>query len=218
MELLATFFRDGGVFIYLILAVSIIGLAIVADRCFYLLFKYSINSGVLWLRVSKSVRDGNPQKARSYCTGSEAPVARLFDKGLTAYGKSEREVQNALDEVSLEVIPAIDKRVPYLAVAANVSTLLGLLGTIHGLIMAFSAVGNADPSQKATLLASGISIALYTTAFGLVVAIPLLIAYSLLQSRAHRIIDEVDEFSVKLINLLVHTNAERRKDGSQAQS
>ena len=215
MELLAAFLRDGGFFVYLILAVSIIGLAIIVERSILLLHKYSINARVLWLRVSKSVRDGNIRQARSFCAGSEAPVARIFDKGLEAHGKSERELQNAIDEVSLEVIPAIDKRVPYLAMAANVSTLLGLLGTIHGLIQAFSAVGNADPSQKATLLASGISIALYTTAFGLVVAIPLLISYSLLQSRAHRIIDEVDEFSVKLINLLVHSSTDRRDDGTK---
>ncbi len=217
MELFASFIREGGVFIYLILAVSVIGLAIIVERAIILVFKYSIDARTLWTRVSKSIREGDPKKALSFCANSAAPVARIFEGGLSRYGKSERELQNAIDEVSLEVIPAVDKRVPYLAMAANVSTLLGLLGTIHGLIQAFSAVGNADPSQKAALLASGISIALYTTAFGLVVAIPLLVAYSLLQSKAHRIIDEVDEYSVKLINLLVKSAPERRRDGSQTQ-
>ncbi|MCK5237348.1 MAG: MotA/TolQ/ExbB proton channel family protein, partial [Deltaproteobacteria bacterium] len=180
MELLAAFLRDGGMFVYLILVVSIIGLAIVVERVAILVFSYSIDSRKLWTQVSKSVRDGDAKTALSFCTGVKAPLAKVFTKALGQFGRSERELQNAVDEISLEVIPAIDKRVPHLAMAANIATLLGLLGTIHGLIQAFSAVGNADPSQKATLLASGISIALYTTAFGLVVAIPLLISYSLL--------------------------------------
>lgn len=215
MEMLASFFRDGGMFIYLILAVSIIGLGIIIERAIHLLYKYSIDTKTLWARVSKCIKEGDIAKARSQVTGSEAPVARVFDTALETFDRDERtekEIQNAVDEISLEVIPAVDKRVPYLAMAANIATLLGLLGTIHGLIQAFSAVGNADPSQKAALLASGISIALYTTAFGLIVAIPLLIAYTLLQSKAHSIIDEVDEFSIKLINLLLHTTPERRQD------
>jgi len=109
-------------------------------------------------------------------------------------------------------VPAIDKRVSYLSTLANIATLLGLLGTIQGLIQAFAAVGVADPSQKAFLLANGISVALYTTAFGLIVAIPMLAGYTVLQAKAHRLIDEIDEFSVKLINLL-----NRRKSGIQTQ-
>ncbi|MEE9614955.1 MAG: MotA/TolQ/ExbB proton channel family protein, partial [Thermodesulfobacteriota bacterium] len=179
----------------------------------YLVFRYSVDGNALWKRVSKCVREGEVEKARSFCRGSEAPLAMMLDRGLSTYGKSERELQNAVDEVSLEVIPSIDRRVPYLAMVANVATLLGLLGTIQGLIQAFSAVGAADPSQKAALLASGISLALYTTAFGLIVAIPMLITYSLLQSKAHRLVDEIDEFSVKLINLLVHNRPDRRTDG-----
>ena len=108
------------------------------------------------------------------------------------------------------MIPDIDKRVSYLAMLANIATLLGLLGTIQGLIQAFQAVGSADPTQKASILAGGISIALYTTAFGLVVAIPILIAYSILQSKAHRLVDDIDEFSVKIINLLSKSFGDRR--------
>lgn len=215
MELLASILRDGGMFIYLILGVSVVGLAIIIERVICLVFRYSLDPEKLWTKVQKAVNEGNAKKAKSFCAGSSAPVARVFDRTLDSYGSNERELQNALDEISLEVVPAVDKRVPFLAMAANVSTLLGLLGTIHGLIQAFSAVGMADPSQKATLLASGISIALYTTAFGLIVAIPLLISYSLLQSKAHRIIDEIDEYSVKLMNLLVKHSSERRSGGTQ---
>lgn len=214
MELLASFFREGGVFVYLILAVSVVGLAIVIERSVLLVFRYSVNGRLLWKKITKSLEEGDVKKALSFCRGSGAPLARVFEKGLSCYGRGERDLQNAIDEISLEVIPPIDKRVPYLAVTANVATLLGLLGTIHGLIQAFQAVGNADPSQKAALLASGISIALYTTAFGLIAAIPMLIMYSVLQSKAHRIIDEIDEFSVKLVNLLTRKWPERRSGGA----
>jgi biopolymer transport protein ExbB/TolQ len=215
MELIASFFREGGVFVYLILMVSVVGFAVIIERVAYLGFRYSVNGRLMWLRIMKSLDEGNVKKAIGFCSGSSAPLARVFEKGLANYGGSERELQNAVDEVSLEVIPLVDKRVPYLAVMANVATLLGLLGTIHGLIQAFQAVGIADPSQKAALLASGISIALYTTAFGLMAAIPMLIMYSVLQSKAHRIVDEIDEYSVKIVNLLARKRPERRTGGKE---
>ncbi|MEK7680340.1 MAG: MotA/TolQ/ExbB proton channel family protein, partial [Deltaproteobacteria bacterium] len=107
-----------------------------------------------------------------------------------------------------EVMPTIDKRITYLATLANIATLLGLLGTIQGLIQAFAAVSSADPSEKAGILSRGIAIALYTTAFGLIVAVPLLAMYTVLQSKAHTIIDEIDEYSVKLVNLISDRKAQ----------
>lgn len=210
MEMLATFMREGGVFMYLILVVSMIGTAIAVERIICLFFKYSADADSLWGKISKAVADNNIESAKSFCRGHAAPIARVFDKALQNHGKSERDLQTAVDEVSLEVIPDIDKRVSYLAMLANIATLLGLLGTIQGLIQAFQAVGSADPTQKASILAGGISIALYTTAFGLIVAIPILIAYSILQSKAHRLVDDIDEFSIKIINLLSKSVDDRR--------
>ena len=211
MEILADFFKDGGIFMYFILIVSVIGAAIMIERGFILIYKYNINGRALWDRVSKFVEKGEVEKSRVICNGSTVPILRILNAGLVASNNSEKEIQNAIDEVALEIIPSIDKRVAYLATLANIATLLGLLGTIQGLIQAFSAVASADPSQKAALLAGGISIALYTTAFGLIVAIPMLIMYTVLQAKTHKIIDEIDEFSVKLINIL-----NRRKGGVQA--
>lgn len=202
MDLITTFLRDGGTFIYLIMLVSLVGFAIILERVTTLIFKYPIDAKSLWNGITKSVQSGDIDKARAICRDNPAPVARLLHRGLSSPDSSPESVQNALDEASLEIIPDIEKRTPYLAMLANVATMLGLLGTIHGLIQAFSAVGNADPSQKATLLASGISIALYTTASGLIVAIPILISYSVLQSKTHRLVDELDEYSIKLLNLL----------------
>lgn len=202
IETFAAFMRDGGMFMYLILIVSVIGMAIILERGFVLLFKFNVDGRALWEKVSKYIREGHTDKALALCKDSNVPLLRVLNAGISASRGSERDIQNAIDEVAVEIIPAIDKRIHYLATLANIATLMGLLGTIQGLIQAFSAVGVADPSQKATLLASGISIALYTTFAGLVVAIPMLSMYTIFQARAMRAIDEIDEFSVKLMNLL----------------
>lgn len=202
IETVAAFFRDGGMFMYLILIVSVIGTAIIVERGFVLLFKFNVDGRALWEKVSKYILEGHTDKALALCKDSNVPLLRVLNAGISASRGSERDIQNAIDEVAVEIIPAIDKRIHYLATLANIATLMGLLGTIQGLIQAFSAVGVADPSQKATLLASGISIALYTTFFGLIMAIPMLSMYTIFQARAMRAIDEIDEFSVKLMNLL----------------
>ncbi len=212
MEKIALFFRDGGVFINFILVVSVVGMAIIVERVRFLVFKYNVDGRALWEKISGLIHEGDKQRALELCKDTRIPLMRILNKGISASGGSEKDIQNAIDEAALEIIPTIDKRVAYLATLANVATLLGLLGTIQGLIQAFSAIGAADPSQKATLLAKGISIALYSTAAGLVVAIPMLVMYTVLKAKAQKIIDEIDEFSVKLINLL-----SRRKDGLQAE-
>ncbi len=212
MESVAAFFKDGGIFMYFILAVFVLGLSIIVERVLVLIFRYNVDARALWKKVSGFLQDGDIDKAKELCNGSKAPLLKVLYTGISVSHGSEKEIQNAIDEVTLEIIPAVDKRIPYLVTLANIATLLGLLGTIQGLIQAFSAVGGADPSQKAALLAGGISIALYTTAFGLIVAIPMLGMHAILQAKAHRIIDEIDEFSVKLINTLT-----RRKGGIQTE-
>ncbi len=199
---LASFFFDGGIFMYAILASGVAGLAILIERTKLLLFNFNVDAHALWDRISRSIEDGHTEQALGLCKDLRIPLLKILHHGILASKGDEKAVQNAIDEAVLETMPAIDKRISYLATIANIATLLGLLGTIQGLIQAFSAVGSADPSQKAELLAKGISVALYTTAFGLIVAIPLLLMYSLLTARAHKITDEIDEFSVKLINLL----------------
>ena len=146
------------------------------------------------------MESGDLSGARSLC--SDAPLCRILGSALAAAPKGERAVQIAVDEEALAVLPTVEKRLHYLSMVANVSTLLGLLGTIQGLIGAFEAVSAADPSQKAVMLASGISMAMLTTFYGLIVAVPIMMVYSYLQARATKIVDEIDEYSVKLINLL----------------
>ena len=116
--------------------------------------------------------------------------------------RDEAQIQNAIDAASLEVIPKLERRLSYLALIANLSTLLGLLGTINGLIHSFSAIALADPAQRQAILSAGISEAMNATAFGLLTAIFTMIAHSVLSNKANRILEEIDEFGVKLLDLL----------------
>ena len=205
------FFKEGGIFMWIILAVFAVGIGIIIERII-LIFRFQVNSKGLWQKVFNLVKGGRLQEAVSLCRKSEAPLPRIFCSGLRQANASEKKIQNAVDEVMLEVMPELEKRTGHLTILANIATLTGLLGTIFGLRLAFTAVAMADPTQKAGILAQGISQALNTTAFGLLVAVPILLSYSFIQSKITRIIDEIDQFSVKLINLL---SEQEPKDGSE---
>jgi biopolymer transport protein ExbB/TolQ len=127
----------------------------------------------------------------------------VIKAGLMSVPKGDEDVQAALDEAALREQPKLERRTGYLAMIGNVATLLGLLGTIYGLIGAFAAVANANPADKATLLSSSISEAMNCTAFGLAVAIPSLVVYSILQGRTQSMLDDVNEVSVSVLNLVV---------------
>ena len=133
---------------------------------------------------------------------SSAPVARIVGAGASRMFNSDRrdDVVYAMEEAVMETVPRLEKRTPYLATLANIATLLGLLGTIIGLIAAFTAVADADPSQKATLLSKSISVAMNTTAFGLITAIPLVFVHALLQGKTASIIDTMEMVGIKLMN------------------
>ena len=131
-----------------------------------------------------------------------SPASATASPSPRAANRTEPEIQAAVDESVLEVYPTLSKRMPYLSMLANVSTLTGLLGTIQGLIAAFEAVAHASAETKQTLLASGISVAMFTTLAGLVVAIPILVLSSIVQSRITKIQDDVDQYATKTVNLL----------------
>jgi biopolymer transport protein ExbB len=110
-----------------------------------------------------------------------------------------------MEESMMEIVPQLEKRTPYVALGANVATLLGLLGTIMGLIQAFTAVANANPAEKADLLSASISVAMNTTAFGLMVAIPLLVTHTVLTSKTGQIVDSLEMATVKVLNVITKT-------------
>jgi biopolymer transport protein ExbB/TolQ len=200
----AKFFVDGGAFMWPIAITSVFGVAIMVERVIFLFFKYNINANQFMAQIQKLVMANNIDRAIKLCNAApSAALPKVIKAGLTRANKGEIEIANAIEEASLEVIPNITKRTPTLQAVSNVATMLGLLGTIMGLIEAFDAVAKAPPDQKTTMLTAAIAIAMNTTVFGLIVAIPTIAAYVFLNNTVKKIIDEIDQYSVKLQNLLV---------------
>ncbi|HDH97044.1 MAG TPA: MotA/TolQ/ExbB proton channel family protein [Proteobacteria bacterium] len=219
MELLYTAFRDGGPVMYVIALVSGIAIAILIERVYQLYFRFSINASEFTAQLSRLIRGGQLKKAISLCDAApNAALARVAKAALLKAGQDERTIQSAVDEVALEVLPKIQKRIDHLQVIANIATLLGLLGTIIGIIIAFKAVAEVEPAMKQQVLTRGIAIALYTTAFGLTVAIPSLFAHAVVKAKATKLVDELDEHSVKIINLLNEARDRGLLAAAQAQT
>jgi biopolymer transport protein ExbB/TolQ len=217
MMFVLDFFREGGEFMYLILVISVVAMATVIERGYMILFRFNINGSAFMAQIQKLVMANNIDRAIKLCNAeSNSALTRVLKAGLTRANRSSLEIQNAVDEATLETVPMLMKRTPYLGMWANVATLTGLLGTISGLVIAFKAVATAAPEEKQQMLASGISVAMYTTAFGLVVAIPTIIAHSVITNRTVKLIDEIDQYSVKLINLLTaRQRGSLKEDGGE---
>lgn len=198
----AKFMQDGGVFMWIILAIWIFGIAIAFERFRKLSFVYDVDGPSFMNEIQRYVLSNDIQGAIRVCSGSLAVLPKVIKSGLKRSTQSADQIQNAIDATALEVIPKVESRLSHLSLVANVSTLFGLLGTIQGLIESFAAVATADPSQKGELLAMGISKAMNTTAFGLISAISIMMIHAFLVSKSEKIVSEVDEFSVKLLDLL----------------
>ena len=199
-----SFFQSGGPFMYPILLVLAIGAAIALERYIYLTWVRRRNRGV-WNRVLPLLEGGRYDAALQLVMGSDAAVSRILGYGLNRAERrgSPEEIQMAMEEGLLEVLPRLEKRTHYLATLANIATMLGLLGTIIGLTDAFSNVSTAAPADKADLLSGSISIAMNTTAFGLMVAIPLLLAHAIMQTKTTELVDTLEMVTVRLSNLIV---------------
>ncbi len=202
-EIIARFMQEGGTFMYIILVVFALGLAISIERMIFLTNVKRKNQH-MWKEVSPLLEQGDFAKAEEVTQVVEADIGRILSYGMAqiSLGKRHDDMELAMEEGLMEVLPKLEKRTPYLATFANIATLLGLLGTIMGLISAFTAVANVDPAEKANLLSASISVAMNTTAFGLMAAIPLLLSFSFLQTKTTEIVDSLEMASVKFVNLL----------------
>jgi biopolymer transport protein ExbB len=210
--------KDGGVWMVPILVVAVFALAIAFERLFYILFRANINATAFMAQVQKLIMANNIDRAIKLCNAEpHAALPRVVKAGLTRANRTEKEIENAIDEAILEVGPKVNKRTSYLAMLANVATLLGLLGTIWGLIEAFKAVATAPPEMKQTMLAGGISIAMYTTAGGLMVAIPILLIHAIVLNRSNKILDDVDHYGLKVVNLLAARRRGTLKEDAAAE-
>jgi biopolymer transport protein ExbB len=199
----ATFYANGGVWMHPISLCAILGLAVLVERFIFLFFRFNINGPQFFNQIQKLVMANNIDRAIKLCNAADkAALARVLKAGLTRANKSESDISAAIEEAILEVTPAINKRVSMIPAIANIATLLGLIGTVFGMLDAFAAVADAPADQRSTALARGIGIAMNTTGFGLEVAIPLLAAHVFIAGLAKKISEEVDLYSVKLENLL----------------
>ncbi len=181
------FFVTGGPFMYPILMVFAVGAAIAIER-YITLSRVTARNQSVWTQVQPALVEGDFEKARELTSEDDSTISRLLSMGLDRQGAVRRreDVEIAMEESMMEIIPQLEKRTPYVALASNSATLLGLLGTIMGLISAFTAVANANPAEKADLVSASISVAMNTTAFGLIVAIPLLVTNQVLMAKTAR--------------------------------
>jgi biopolymer transport protein ExbB/TolQ len=200
---LVQFFQSGGLFMYPIVAVLALGIAIAVERYVYLTTARATNQRV-WKKVMPLLMEGKYGQAVAITEKSKAALGRILRYGLDRADGSRRrdDVEVAMEEGLMETVPRLEKRTHYLATFANIATLLGLLGTIMGLIQAFTAVANANPAEKADMLSASISVAMNTTAFGLMAAIPLLLIYTVLQTKTTELVDSLEMASVKFLNIL----------------
>jgi len=195
------FFQKGGMFMYPILIVFAVGVAIAVERWMQLTRTRNENRKI-WDQVQPVLSKGEFDKARALVSDEKSTISQMLSMGLARQGAVRRreDIEIAMEESMMEIIPQLEKRTPYLALLSNIATLLGLLGTIMGLIEAFTAVSNANPAEKADLLSASISVAMNTTAFGLMVAIPLLLVHAKLTSTTGQIVDSLEMASVKALN------------------
>ncbi len=203
----ANFFTGGGPFMYVILAVGLLCLALIAERFWEIGRAARINSRKFGDDLLRCVTNNDRQQAYDLCRKVKGPVSAVAMGILSRNASDEEKLHAAADAEASVALPPLSRRLSFLGLLANSATLLGLLGTIFGLTTAFSAVGAADPSQRSAFLAAGISQALNTTAFGLIVAVPAMLAHGFLVSRVDAVVEQVDEVSVRLVKALCRRQA-----------
>jgi len=203
IETTIRFFQEGGFFMYPISIILVVGLIIAIERYAYLTLAKRSNRAD-FNKLHKMLGGKDFKSAVKFASQSSSAMSNMVGAGLVRLGRRQprEEIEYAMEEGLLDAMPRLEKRTQYLATLANVSTLLGLLGTIIGLIAAFTAVASADPAQKASLLSQSISVAMNTTAFGLIAAIPLLLVHSVLQTKTNEIVDSFEMAGIKVMNII----------------
>ena len=204
IELLATKFNEGGPFMWVILVVLAVACAIVIERFIFYFILCNVNGARLVANVAKALNNDNVDEAKKIAGSRKAPVNKLFQVALDRFGQgmSVDDIQEGVDEAAIKELPKMSQRLNYLSLFANIATLLGLLGTIAGLQVSFNSLVAVEAAKKATMLAQGISQAMNTTAFGLIVAVPCMILYTMLFNKQQALTKDLDEAVVKLLNYI----------------
>jgi biopolymer transport protein ExbB/TolQ len=204
------FFQDCGLFIYPSIAIMTLGLAIAIERFVFLSRARSQNRKV-WEQVKPMLEGGRFKEVQGVTAQSDAAIGKIVHYGLTRMQSPGRreDFDAAMEEGMMEIVPRLEKRTHYIATFANVITLVGLLGTIIGLIKGFTAVAQVNPAEKAELLSASISIAMNNTAFALMVAIPFLLIHSVLQAKTSEIVDGLEAAKISFLNVVQRLKAEQ---------
>jgi biopolymer transport protein ExbB len=210
VDLIVNFFKQGGPFLYPIAAVFAIGIAVAIERFIYLT-RVARGNRRLWSQLAPHIQSGNYRRAMEIADKTESALATIMKYGISLMATAQRheDIERAMGESLIEVVQRIEKRTNHLSGLANIGMLMGLLGTVVGLISAFAAVANVNPAERTSLLSASISVAMNTTAFGLLVAIPLLVMHTVLSQRTGQIVAALEMASVKLLNA-VHSTAKRQ--------
>ena len=203
IDMIVNFFKQGGAFLYPIAAVFAVGLGFAVERFIYLT-RVSHGNRRLWAELAPLIQGGNFRKAMEIAEKNDSALSTIMRYGMSRISTAHRreDIEKAMEESLIEVIPRLEKRTHYLATFANLATLLGLLGTVIGLINAFAAVSTVNPAEKANLLSASISVAMNCTAFGLMTAVPLLLIHAVLQTKTTELIDSLEMASVKFLNAI----------------
>ncbi|HTV51450.1 MAG TPA: MotA/TolQ/ExbB proton channel family protein [Steroidobacteraceae bacterium] len=203
------FFQGGGEFMIPIAVVLVVGLSIAIERYIYL-SHVAVRNRRLWNQIVPVLSQGNFRQVVQITSKSDSAIGQILNYGLARIQAARRrdDIEKAMEESLMEVVPRLEKRTHYLATFANLATLLGLLGTVIGLINAFAAVASVNAAQKASLLSASISVAMNCTAFGLMSAVPLLFIHAFLQTKTTELIDSLEMASVKFLNAITERRPE----------
>jgi len=215
-QTMVKFFQDCGLFIYPSLLIMALGLAIAIER-FVFLNRARSENRKMWAQVLPMLQSGKFKEAHGATAQSDAAIGKIVNYGLTRMQSPGRreDLDAAMEEGMMEIVPRLEKRTHYIATFANVITLVGLLGTIIGLIKGFTAVAQVNPAEKAELLSASISIAMNNTAFALMVAIPFLLIHSFLQAKTSEIVDGLEAAKISFLNLVQRLKAESSQAGAR---
>jgi biopolymer transport protein ExbB/TolQ len=207
-SVIVRFFQGGGEFMFPIAVVLVFGLAIAVERYIYLT-RTAMRNRTLWNEIVPLLSQGNFRQVVTITSKSESAIGQILNYGLARIQSARRrdDIEKAMEESLMEVVPRLEKRTHYLATFANLATLLGLLGTVIGLIHAFGAVATVNPAEKANLLSASISVAMNCTAFGLMTAVPILFLHAVLQTKTTELIDSLEMASVKFLNAVTERQA-----------
>lgn len=215
MEVISEYLSAGGWMMYVILGVSIIGVMMFLERCYGLFIQRRLNARAFIQKVINHVENRRFREALDMCEiSSKHPLANVMKAGLLRANRRDKEIERAMENEMLAALPEVQKRVAIMGLMANIATLLGLLGTIFGLIAAFSSVAAASAAARQEALAAGISQAMYTTAFGISVAVPLLFFHHVLSKRMEKILVETESGASALLVALTGVVREMRAPGS----